>query len=104
MTRTVRLGAAAAAAALLAAFGLPAAGVAAPVAEGPIVAAPGAEVVPGSYVVVLKDRAGAVTGQARTLAAEHDATVRATYSHALRGFAATMSERQARRMAADPAV
>jgi subtilisin family serine protease len=104
MARILRLGTAAAAAALLAAFGLPGTGVAAPVAEGSIVAAPGAEVVPGSYVVVLKDGAGAVAGQARTLAAKHDATVRATYSHALRGFAATMSERQARRLAADPAV
>jgi subtilisin family serine protease len=82
-------------------------------AEGAIVAAPRPEVVPGSYVVVLKDTAAlkdratgrsAVSAAARSLAARHGATVRATYAHALRGFAATMSEVDARRLAADPAV
>ncbi|MET8151023.1 S8 family serine peptidase [Actinoplanes sp. NPDC049668] len=73
-------------------------------AERAVLAAPGAEVVPDSYVVVLKPDRAAVAGQARTLAGRHSAQVRQTYSHALRGFAATMSARQARRMAADPAV
>jgi subtilisin family serine protease len=87
---------------LLAAFGLPSAAAAAP--EAAIMAAPGAEVVPDSYIVVLKPTGGAVTSQASTLAAKHRATVRATYSHALRGFAASMSERQARQVAAEPTV
>jgi len=108
MARIVRLGTlagAVAGAGLLAAFGLPAPGAAAPVAERSVVAAPGAEVVPGSYIVVLKEGSSASpAAQARTLAARHQATVRATYSHALKGFAARMSERQARRLAADPAV
>jgi subtilisin family serine protease len=102
MRRSTRVGLAAGAAALLAAFGLPSAAAAAP--EAAIMAAPGAEVVPDSYIVVLKPTGGAVTSQASTLAAKHRATVRATYSHALRGFAASMSERQARQVAAEPTV
>ncbi|MEV6595536.1 S8 family peptidase [Actinoplanes sp. NPDC051346] len=73
-------------------------------AEKPVLAAPGAEVVPDSYVVVLKADGSAVAGQARTLASRYGGTVRQTYSHALRGFAATMSAQQARRMAAAPEV
>ncbi|AGZ45164.1 putative subtilase-family protease [Actinoplanes friuliensis DSM 7358] len=73
-------------------------------AERAVLAAPGAEVVPDSYVVVLKQDRAAVAGQARTLATRHNAKVQQTYSHALRGFAATMNAQQARRMAADPAV
>ena len=108
MDRTVRWGVALAGSALLAIVGLPAAANAAPAnaapAEAAVAAVPGAEVVPDSYVVVLKPGRAAVAGQARALASKHSATVRMTWSHALRGFAATMSARQARRMAADPAV
>jgi len=89
---------------ILTTVGFPGAASAAPPAEQAVLAVPGAEVVPDSYVVVLKQGRAAVSGQARTLADRHGATVRQTYSHALRGFAATMSARQARRMAADPAV
>ncbi|MET0494550.1 MAG: S8 family peptidase [Actinoplanes sp.] len=92
------------AAALVATVAVPGAAQAAAPAEKAVLAAPGAEVVPGSYVVVLKQDKSAVAGQVRTLAGKHGAQVQQTYSHALRGFAATMGEREARRMAADPAV
>ena len=106
MAGTVRVAVTIGAALVLGAFGTPAAAGAAPVPvpEAATLAVPGAEVVPNSYIVVLKDGTGAVAGQARALAGRHDATVRTTYSHALRGFAATMSRAQARRLAADPAV
>lgn len=60
---------------------------------------PGAEAVPGSYIVALKS--GKV---ASAVAAEHDATVLHTYHRVLNGFAARMTAREARQMAADPDV
>ncbi|MEU8243580.1 S8 family peptidase [Actinoplanes missouriensis] len=68
-------------------------------AEADVLAVPGAEAVPGSYIVALK--AGTV---ASTVAAEHDATVLHTYHRVLNGFAARMTAREARQMAADPDV
>jgi subtilisin family serine protease len=103
MGRTVRWIVATTGAVALSILGMPSGAQAAP-AEAAVLAVPGAEVVPDSYVVVLKPNRSAVAGQVRTLAGRHDATVRATYRHALRGFAATMTARQARQMAADPAV
>jgi subtilisin family serine protease len=103
MARGVRLCLAAAAAALIGALGLPGTSAAAP-AEGTILATPGARAVPDSYVVVLKDSAETVQTRARMLASRHGANVHTTYTHALHGFAATMSAAQARRLAADPAV
>ncbi|MER5269124.1 S8 family peptidase [Actinosynnema sp. NPDC002837] len=70
-------------------------------AEGDIRLAAAGTAVPGHYVVVLKDE---VAAQAADLTAEHGGTVTATWRHALRGFAVTASEREARRLAADPAV
>ncbi|MEV4027469.1 S8 family serine peptidase [Actinosynnema sp. NPDC050801] len=55
--------------------------------------------VPGSYIVVLEDGAGV-----DAVAARVDARVTHRYRSALNGFAATMSERDAKRLAADPAV
>ena len=107
MAGLVRLGMAAGAAALLAAVSGSAAAGAAPTPappEGRILAVPGATVVPDSYLVVLRDDAGAPAVRARALADRHGAAVRVTFSHALRGFSATMTERQARQIAADPAV
>jgi subtilisin family serine protease len=112
MDRTIHWGVALAGSALLAIVGLPAAASAAPAeaaanaapAEAAVVTAPGAEVVPNSYIVVLKPSRAAVAGQVRALADRHSATVRMTWSHALRGFAATMSAQQARRMAAESEV
>jgi subtilisin family serine protease len=103
MERMIRWSVAVAGAAVLAVAGVPVAAHAA-AAEAALVAVPGAEVVPDSYIVVLKPAGDAVAGQARALAGRHSAKVAATYSHALRGFAATMGAAQARRMAADPAV
>ncbi|MEU4558707.1 S8 family peptidase [Actinoplanes sp. NPDC023936] len=79
-------------------FGLASGAQAAP-AEAAVTAVPGAEAVPGSYIVVLKS--GTV---ASTVAAEHDATVLHTYHRVLNGFAASMTAREARQMAADPDV
>jgi subtilisin family serine protease len=104
MKRSVRWGVAAATAALVASGVVPGAAQAAAPAEAAVVAVPGAEVVPDSWIVVLKPSRDAVAGQARALAGRHAAKVSTTYAHALRGFAATMTEQQARRMAADPAV
>ncbi|MDR7275267.1 S8 family peptidase [Catenuloplanes atrovinosus] len=103
MARRGRLGIAAGIAVAIGTFGLPGASAAAP-AEGTVLEAPGARVVPDSYVVVLDDGTTAVPDQARDLAKRHGATVRDTFEHALRGFAATMSATQARRLAAAPGV
>ncbi|WP_368050636.1 S8 family serine peptidase [Micromonospora sp. C28SCA-DRY-2] len=76
-------------------------------AEGQILSAGGATAVTDSYIVVLKDTAVAaagVTDKARGLANKHGGTVARTYRHALRGFEARLTERAARRLAADPAV
>jgi subtilisin family serine protease len=85
-------------AAVLSVLGLTTGAQAAP-AEADVLSVAGAEVVPDSYIVVLKS--GKI---ARTVAAEHDATVQQTYSRVFNGFAATMSARQARQVAADPDV
>lgn len=98
MRSVVRRTAAAAAAAVLSTLGVTGAVQAAP-AEAAVLAVPGAEVVPDSYIVVLKP--GKVS---RTVAAEHDATVLRAYTRAFNGFAATLTAREARRLAADPDV
>ncbi len=98
--------------AVTAAVGSPAA--AAP-ATGEIRLAGGASAVPGSYIVVLKNSAvgveagtrrasAAVAGRADGLARSYGATVRRTYAAALVGFEAAMTERAAKRLAANPAV
>ncbi|MEU4746771.1 S8 family serine peptidase, partial [Actinosynnema sp. NPDC023658] len=70
-------------------------------AEGDIGLAAAGTAVPGHYLVVLKDQVGA---QASDLTAKYGGTVTATWRHALHGFAVTAGEREARRLAADPAV
>ncbi|WP_367137216.1 S8 family serine peptidase [Saccharothrix sp. HUAS TT1] len=55
--------------------------------------------VPGSYIVVLEDGVGA-----EAVAERADVRVTHRYRSALNGFAAVMSERAAKRLAADPAV
>jgi subtilisin family serine protease len=65
------------------------------------------DVIPGRYLVVLKDgraTASAVQAAATSLAGRVHATVTHTYSHALHGFAASMSAAQAASLAKDPAV
>ncbi|MEX0658332.1 MAG: S8 family serine peptidase, partial [Egibacteraceae bacterium] len=73
---------------------LPTAGGATPTADP--------DVIPGAYIVVLE------SGDPGAVAAEHsrahNASVAHVYRHALRGYAARMSERAAARIAADPRV
>jgi len=76
-------------------------------ADGEIVDAGGANAIPGSYIVVLKDSAVRIKGVnalTKTLADEADAKVKHKYTAALNGFAATMSEAEAKQLAADPTV
>jgi subtilisin family serine protease len=72
------------------------------IAEGAVLPGAGTQAVEGSYIVVLKD--GART-PASALASRYQGNVKHTYSAALNGFSVTgMSDRQARRLAADPDV
>ncbi|WP_431879898.1 S8 family peptidase [Amycolatopsis sacchari] len=68
--------------------------------EGTVVGAGGADAVKDSYIVVLKDTASPVDA----LAAKLGGVVHQKYSAALKGYSATMSESQAKRIAADPSV
>ncbi|MBA2389307.1 MAG: S8 family peptidase [Geodermatophilaceae bacterium] len=85
-------------------------GLAAPAvaAQGEIRNAGSSTAVTGSYVVVLNDtsgvRAEGVPALARRLADRHQGSLSFVYEAALRGFATTMSESNARRLAADPEV
>jgi subtilisin family serine protease len=103
-TALAALGAAAIAGAL--AVATPAA--AAP-ATGQIHLAAGAAAVPGSYIVMLKSglattSAQAVGQAAGDLAGRYGGAVHYTYTSAMQGFNATMSESAARQLAADPRV
>jgi subtilisin family serine protease len=64
--------------------------------------------IPGSYIVVLNDGASlgrtGVATRARGLAGAHGVKVTNVYESVLYGFAATMSEAAAKKLAADPAV
>jgi len=61
--------------------------------------------VPGQYIVTLADvPASQVRSTATSLAAAHDADVSFTYRRALQGFAASMTEDEARTLARDPRV
>ncbi|MGC1214184.1 MAG: S8 family serine peptidase [Micromonospora sp.] len=65
------------------------------------------EAVPDRYIVVLSDRKATPTevrATASALTAETGGTVRRVFTHALRGYSATMTSRQAQRLAADPDV
>ncbi|MCE6994102.1 S8 family serine peptidase [Saccharothrix sp. S26] len=92
-SRTVGVGVAAVVAAALAVAPAQAA------PEGVIRDAGSPTAITDSYIVVLKDGVGA-----DAVAAKVDARVTHRYRAALHGFAATMSERAAKRLAADPAV
>ncbi|WFE28859.1 S8 family serine peptidase [Solwaraspora sp. WMMD791] len=76
-------------------------------AEGPVLYAGESTTVADSYIVVFKDERVSRTGvpaAARAVAARHDAAVVRTYTEALRGFEARMSEKAAKRLAASSAV
>ncbi len=110
-TRTTRrwLLAGAATVATVAASVLAGAGAAAAApATGTIRPAGTAAVVPGSYIVVLKDSAALTSSGLDTtvkgLRARYGGTVKSTYRHALRGYEVSASEATAKRLAANPAV
>ena len=91
-------------AALLALPALPAA--AAPAGE--ILGAGSGAAIPGRYIVVLKDTAAmrrqGVGQRARALTRAHRGTLGAVYTGTPTGFAAAMSEAEAKRLATDPEV
>jgi subtilisin family serine protease len=68
--------------------------------EGSVVGAGSADTIKDSYLVVLKDTASPVDA----LAGKLGGVVHEKFSSALKGYSATMSESQAKRIAADPAV
>ncbi|MCP9974866.1 S8 family peptidase [Streptomyces somaliensis] len=98
----------AAAAAVAAAVGLgtlsahPAA--AEPVQEGVIQYAGAPNAVQGSYIVTLKETADSDAASGKAVAARYGAKIKKTYTSALNGYAVTLSEEKARKLAADPAV
>jgi subtilisin family serine protease len=76
------------------------AGTASAEATGVILGAASANAIPNSYIVVFKDGATAPT----TMAARYGGKVEHVYRAALHGYAAAMSETEAKRVAADPRV
>ena len=80
-------------------------------AEGDILGLGAPNLVKDSYVVVLKEssttpgnRPASVRTEANSLASQYGGNVRFTYHAALTGFSATMSQQQARKLAANPKV
>jgi subtilisin family serine protease len=76
-------------------------------AQGQVLGADDPAAIEGSFLVVLKDSASpksAVATTARKLTREHGGSVRAAWGHAVNGFAARMSDGEARELAADPRV
>ncbi|WP_239124558.1 S8 family serine peptidase, partial [Rhizocola hellebori] len=73
--------------------------------EGEIRNAGSAQSVAGDYIVVLKDNAAGVDSTVNALSGKFGGQVKHRYKAALRGYAVTgMTEQQAKRLAADPAV
>lgn len=75
-------------------------------AEGTVIGAGAPDAVQGSYIVTLDRAAGlrSASDAGRSLIADYGGTVRHTYRAALNGYSVRLSEQQARRLAADPAV
>src|SRR5688572_8333003 len=71
-------------------------------ADGTIVSANTAGAIKDRYIVILND--GAAPGAAQDLAARYNGTVTAEYGAAVNGFTVTLSEKGAKRLAANPAV
>lgn len=100
-TRSLAALSAAAAVATLTAFG---AGTPASAQEGTIIGADAEGAIPGSYIVVLKQNPSPVGALVSQLTARIGGVVDRTFSAALHGYSAHMTEAQAKRLAADPAV
>ncbi|KES04887.1 hypothetical protein BU52_22875 [Streptomyces toyocaensis] len=109
-SRRRRYGAVTALAALLVLAPTPAGAAVSPEPAAPtgrITGTAGPTAISGSYVAVFRDGAVTASGtvdRALRLATEYGGTVTNTYRTALRGFSVRMSETEARRLAADPAV
>lgn len=74
-------------------------------AQGVIENAGAAGSVPGSYIVTLNDSAARSTADSgKAVAHRYGAKIDRTYSAALNGYSVQVSEAQARKLAADPAV
>ncbi|MER6347454.1 S8 family peptidase [Streptomyces sp. NPDC001595] len=75
-------------------------------AEGIVLAADSPTAIKDSYVVTLKKGAGfkAASGEGKNLIKEYGGSVKKTFGSALNGYTATLSETEAKRLAADPAV
>ncbi|MFE2756817.1 S8 family peptidase [Actinosynnema sp. NPDC059335] len=74
-------------------------------AEGDIVGTGNPTAIKDSYIVVYDELSTqSVDALTADLSAKYDAKVDYTYRHALKGFAGTLSERAARRLAAEPGV
>ncbi|MFG2328786.1 S8 family serine peptidase [Streptomyces sp. NPDC048604] len=72
--------------------------------EGVIENAGVAGAIAGSYIVTLDESAQAETAKGRAVAAEYGAKIKKTYTAALNGYSVELSEAQAKKLAADPAV
>jgi len=97
VTRLVVLGTAAAAAVGIGVIATAPAGA----AEGNVLGANSPTAIEGSYIVKFKSD---VAAKASTMAAEYGGTVSRTFSAAMHGYSAKMSQDEAKRLAADPAV
>ncbi|MEK9519177.1 S8 family peptidase [Streptomyces venezuelae] len=76
-----------------------------PAAPEGVIENAGAEgTIAGSYIVTLEESAQAETAEGRAVAAEYGAKIKKTYTAALNGFNVELSEAQAKKLAADPAV
>jgi subtilisin family serine protease len=75
-------------------------------AEGQVLYAGAADTIQDSYIAVFNDTVSvqSIDATVASTAAKYGGKVEHTYRAALRGFAATMTEQQAKRLAADPAV
>ncbi|GAA3391399.1 S8 family peptidase [Streptomyces roseoviridis] len=74
-------------------------------AEGVILNAGAEGTVPNSYIVTLRESAAqAETAQGRAVATKFGAKIKRTYTAALNGYSVELSEAQAKKLAADPAV
>ncbi|MET9432562.1 S8 family peptidase [Streptomyces sp. NPDC006551] len=72
--------------------------------EGVIQNAGAPGTVAGSYIVTLDESARAESAKGRAVAAEYGAKIKKTYTSALNGYSVELSEAQAKKLAADPAV
>ncbi|MFD3661730.1 S8 family serine peptidase [Streptomyces sp. NPDC058659] len=73
-------------------------------AEGVIENAGAEGTIAGSYIVTLDESAQAETAKGRAVAAKFGAKIKRTYTSAINGYSVELSEAQARKLAADPAV